>query len=123
MAAARDAGAAPRGALGGRAQAVRVRLFVRHRRHGDSGGGRGDGGSFEYLVFFSAFAALAASHGLDPVGRWPNPALERLLDPGDEGAAFKHFAPHFPGADPSLERASELFAAFVFRKREVNKAE
>ena len=85
--------------------------------------GGGDGGSFEYLVFFSAFAALAASHGLDPVGRWPNPALERLLDPGDEGAAFKHFAPHFPGADPSLERASELFAAFVFRKREVNKAE
>lgn len=83
-----------------------------------AGGEGGGGGSFEYLVFFSAFAALAASHGLDPVGRWPNPALERLLDPGDEGAAFKHFAPHFPGADPSLERASELFAAFVFRKRD-----
>lgn len=73
-------------------------------------------GSFEYLVFFSAFTALAGVHGLDPVGDWGRDA-EALLDQGDEGAHFKHFAPRFPGADPSLERASELFAAFVFRKR------
>ena len=73
-------------------------------------------GSFEYLVFFSAFTALAGVHGLEPVAAWGRDA-EALLDQGDEGAHFKHFAPRFPGADPSLERASELFAAFVFRKK------
>lgn len=73
-------------------------------------------GSYEYLVFFSAFTALAKVHGLDPVGDWGRDA-EALLCPGDEGAHFKHFAPRFPGAHPSLERASEIFAAFVFRKR------
>lgn len=43
-------------------------------------------------------------------------AAERLLDPADELSHFKSFAPHFPGSDPSLERASELFQAFVFVK-------
>ena len=99
-------------------------------------------GSFEYLVFASAFSAIAAKHGLSHFPRWGggvggsggggggggassaaakrNPAAataaERLLDPADELSHFKSFAPHFPGSDPSLERASELFQAFVFVK-------
>lgn len=88
-------------------------------------------GSFEYLVFASAFSAIAARHGLSPFPRWSSiaggnrnsnaapaaaTAAERLLDPADEGSHFKSFAPHFPGSDPSLERASELFQAFVFVK-------
>ena len=93
-------------------------------------------GSFEYLVFASAFSAIAARHGLSPYPRWSAgggnggngingngaaaataaTAAERLLDPADEGSHFKSFAPHFPGSDPSLERASELFQAFVFVK-------
>ena len=107
---------------------------------GGGGGGGGGGrqetakdeaaeqGSFEYLVFASAFSAVAAKHGLSALPRWGagaaaagprgNPAAataaERLLDPADEGSHFKSFAPHFPGSDPSLERASELFQAFVF---------
>lgn len=89
-------------------------------------------GSFEYLVFASAFSAVAAKHGLSPLPRWGGGAAlaaagggtsaaaavaaERLLDPADESSHFKSFAPHFPGSDPSLERASELFQAFVFVK-------
>ena len=89
-------------------------------------------GSFEYLVFASAFSAIAARHGLSPFPQWSSAggngtggngeaaaaatAAERLLDPADEGSHFKSFAPHFPGSDPSLERASELFQAFVFVK-------
>lgn len=85
-------------------------------------------GSFEYLVFASAFSAIAARHGLSPFPRWSSIAgagginsnaaiaAERLLDPADEASHFKSFAPHFPGSDPSLERASELFQAFVFVK-------
>ena len=87
----------------------------------DGGGGEDAAavseGSFEYLVFFSAFTALAKVHGLDPVPAWGRDT-ESLLDQGDEGSHFKHFAPRFPRAHPSLERASELFVAFVFRKRE-----
>ena len=83
----------------------------------DPSSGAASEGSYEYLVFFSAFTALARVHGLVPVPDWGRDA-EALLDQGDEGAHFKHFAPHFPGADPSLAQASELFAAFVFRKRE-----
>jgi mRNA (guanine-N7-)-methyltransferase len=76
-------------------------------------------GSLEYLVFSSAFTGLARLCGLEPVVSWgAYPALEELLDPADEQAAFKAFVPHFPGADPSLERASELFVAFCFRRTE-----
>ena len=121
-------------------------------------------GSLEYLVFFSAFAGVAAGVGLEPLGRWRAPALEALLEPvsvgarmegrawcgvsdggglgahgtpgpgwvtsaptpspistldaqADELEAFKHFVPHFPGSEPSLQAASELFVAFAFRKR------
>jgi len=74
-------------------------------------------GSLEYLVFASAFTGLARLCGLEPVTTWGHhPRLEALLDPADEQAAFKAFVPSFPGAHPSLERASELFVAFCFRR-------
>jgi SAM-dependent methyltransferase len=74
-------------------------------------------GSLEYLVFSSAFTGLARVCGLEPVINWSGwPALEALLDPADEQAPFKAFVPSFPGSDPSLERASELFVAFCFRR-------
>jgi mRNA (guanine-N7-)-methyltransferase len=75
-------------------------------------------GSLEYLVFASAFTGLARTVGLEPVAAWNAPLLEALLDPADEQAAFKAFVPAFPGAHPSLERASELFVAFCFRRTE-----
>ena len=75
-------------------------------------------GSLEYLVFASAFAGLARTCGLEPVAAWGAPALEALLDPADEQAAFKAFVPAFPGAHPSFERASELFVAFCFVRTE-----
>jgi mRNA (guanine-N7-)-methyltransferase len=75
-------------------------------------------GSLEYLVYGSVLAGVAAQHGLRPVLNYQDPAMEGLFDPGDAAALLKHFAPRFPGADPSLERASALFAAFVFRKDE-----
>eukprot|EP00887_Chlorella_sp_A99_P001412 scaffold8.g1412.t1 len=82
-----------------------------------TGGERGTEGSLEYLVYSNALVAVAAQHGLEPVVDYGNPELERLFEPGDVTRPLKHFRPRFPRSDPSLERASRLFAAFVFRKR------
>ena len=49
----------------------------------------------------------------------PNPCLNHHSTPAqaDRAKPLKHFAPRFPQSDPSLERASRLFATFVFQKR------
>lgn len=70
-------------------------------------------GSIEYLVDETLLADIAKSSGFEPVTLRDHPYFE----PGG-GAVFNHFSPKFPGSnDRSLERASRLFAAFVFQKR------
>lgn len=79
----------------------------------------GGEGSTEYMVFRSAFEALAKEVGLQPVVDYDeDDALAPLLDPAHRGECFKHFAPDFARArsDPSLALASRLNATFVFRK-------
>ena len=80
-------------------------------------------GSLEYLVYSNVLQGVAAQYGLRPVLDYQEPRLEDLFDPGDSAKLLKHFAPHFPGSDPSLERASALFTAFVFRKEGGSQAE
>lgn len=82
------------------------------------GSGTGTEGSLEYLVYSNVLLALAKSVGLEPVYDIdaPNSGLERAFDPNDAHALLKHFDPHFPRSDPSLEDASRLFAAFCFVK-------
>ena len=41
----------------------------------------GSAGSYEYLVFFSTFVALAKHYGLEVVVDYQMPRLEALLDP------------------------------------------
>lgn len=41
----------------------------------------GSSGSYEYLVFFSTFVALAGHYGLEPVTDFQMPRLDALLDP------------------------------------------
>lgn len=77
---------------------------------------QGTQGSFEYLVYSSTLVGVAAKVGLKPVLAYDCPPLERLLESADEGKPLKHFAPNFPNSDPSLAKASRLFATFVFQK-------
>lgn len=81
-----------------------------------TGGEKGTEGSLEYLVYRNVLQGVAAQYGLKPVLAYGAPELEGLFDPGDAGQLLKHFAPQFPGSDPSLERASALFTAFAFQK-------
>ena len=73
------------------------------------------GGSIEYLVDETTLVTCAREFGLEPVTSYNAAAF----DPGDPRGAplFRHFNPRFPpGTEPSLERASRLFAAFAFKK-------
>jgi hypothetical protein len=80
-------------------------------------GDKGTAGSFEYLVYARVLEGVAAEVGLRPVLAFDDAELEAMLEPADARAGvLKHFAPRFPGSDPSLERASALFAAFAFQK-------
>lgn len=83
-----------------------------------TGGEQGTEGSLEYLVYQNVLVAVAKEFGLEPVVEYNDPTLEACLRPEDAGRVMKHFAPSFPGSDPSLERASSLFTTFAFRKRE-----
>lgn len=79
-------------------------------------------GCMEFLVDFSVFTALCAEYHLFPIPdlAWPRGAvpLFQRPDQAHRNSPFRHFEPHFPeGPDRSeLERASRLFAAFIFRK-------
>ncbi|KAL4858009.1 mRNA cap guanine-N7 methyltransferase 1 [Chlorella vulgaris] len=81
-----------------------------------TGGDKGTVGSFEYLVYSSVLVSLAAVYGLKPVLDYGDPNLAGFFDEADATKPLKHFKPHFPHSDRSLERASSLFAAFVFQK-------
>jgi mRNA (guanine-N7-)-methyltransferase len=73
------------------------------------------GGSIEYLVDEGTLIETARSVGLEPVTSY-NPINPTVFDE-TRAPLFKHFAPRFPpGTEPSLERASRLFAAFAFQK-------
>ncbi|GAX73081.1 hypothetical protein CEUSTIGMA_g534.t1 [Chlamydomonas eustigma] len=79
--------------------------------------GKGDSeGSSEYLTFMAPIKEILASHGLVPVTDFQDPHLESIFNPGDRSEVLKHFNPRFPSSDPSLEIASAMFGAFVFRK-------
>lgn len=82
-----------------------------------TGGEEGTEGSLEYLVYQSTLCAVAREFGLEPVTEYDDPELERHLQKRDVTRVLKHFAPSFPGSDPSLTIASSLFCTFVFRKR------
>jgi len=77
-------------------------------------------GSVEYLVFFNVMSKVAEKYDLFPVVSAWGRDLEKLLSRDEPRGRewVKHFAPRFPGADPSLEDASRLFVAFAFQKRE-----
>lgn len=85
-----------------------------------TGGEQGTEGSLEYLVYQNVLIAVAAQCGLKPVLSYDDPELEALFEPADTKNVLKHFAPCFPESDPSLERASALFTAFVFQKCDTN---
>jgi len=81
-------------------------------------------GSVEYLVFFSVMRSVARQYDLFPVEQHWGKELDGVLarDEPQDKRWCRHFDPHFPDSDPSLEEASRLFVAFVFQKREpVNK--
>ena len=82
-----------------------------------TGGERGTEGSLEYLVYRNVLQGVAAQCGLEPVVNYEDGELEGMFDGGDKDHLLKHFKPEFPGSDPSLEKASALFAAFAFRKK------
>ncbi|EFJ48490.1 hypothetical protein VOLCADRAFT_90770 [Volvox carteri f. nagariensis] len=87
-------------------------------------------GSLEYLVDLPTLERVAAAEGLLAVRDYMDPVLASNFKDEDLDAPFKHFKPFFlhslqldevPGNPPpmppsSLERASALFAAFVFQK-------
>ena len=85
-----------------------------------TGGEQGTEGSLEYLVYQNVLVAVAKEFGLEPVIDYQDVDLESCLRPDDSGRVLKHFAPSFPGSDPSLEIASSLFCTFVFRKVDRN---
>lgn len=88
-----------------------------------TGDERGTEGSLEYLVYQNVLVGVASQCGLEPVLDYEDLDLEAHFDPQDKQRLLKHFAPRFPGSDPSLERASALFAAFAFKKKVVDYAE
>jgi hypothetical protein len=59
---------------------------------------------------------ILASHGLVPILDFQDEHLESIFHPADKAEVLKHFNPRFPSSDPSLEVASAIFGAFVFRK-------
>eukprot|EP00803_Ostreobium_quekettii_P003826 evm.model.scf_2272.2 EVM.evm.TU.scf_2272.2 scf_2272:3469-9266(+) len=74
-------------------------------------------GSYEYLVFRSTLASVAATFGLKLVKDYQDSTVDRLFEENDRNEGFKHFLPSFPSdVDPSLEQASALNMAFVFQK-------
>lgn len=77
---------------------------------------QGTEGSYEYLVYSNVLVGVAAQFGLKPVIEYDDAQLEEMLAREDGDKPLKHFAPYFPGSDPSLEAASRLFATFVFQK-------
>jgi len=77
---------------------------------------QGTEGSYEYLVYSNVLVGVAAQFGLRPVIQYGDAQLEEMLAREDLDKPLKHFAPYFPGSDPSLEAASRLFATFVFQK-------
>lgn len=81
-----------------------------------TGGEKNTSGSYEYLVYSNVLVGVAAQVGLEPVIHYGDPDLENCFEAADKDRLLKHFDPHFPGSDESLEKASRLFAAFVFRK-------
>lgn len=69
------------------------------------------GGSIEYLVDERTLIDTARAVGLELVN------IHSTLFESPKTPLFRHFNPQFPpGTDPSLERASRLFAAFAFQK-------
>lgn len=73
-------------------------------------------GSLEYLVFSNALKAVAAKYELYPVEDQWGRELDGMFE--EKRGFVRHFKPHFPQSDPSLEDASRLFQAMVFQKRE-----
>ena len=82
-----------------------------------TGGEEGTEGSLEYLVYQNVLVGCAKEVGLEAVVEYGDSSLEQQLQKRDAGRVLKHFAPNFPGSDPSLTIASSLFCTFVFRKR------
>ncbi len=70
----------------------------------------------EYLTFMTPVETILRTHGIVPVIDYRDRDLEACLDPADAKSVLKHFWPRFPASEPSLEAASAMFGAFVFRK-------
>lgn len=83
-------------------------------------GGDDGSGSLEYLVFQSVLVALAKEQGLHPVTDYGDDELDSVLSEStvrrDGSSVFRRFKASFAGKHPSLEVASQLNCAFVFRK-------
>jgi hypothetical protein len=78
-------------------------------------------------VYQRVLVALAAKFDLHPVTEYEDFQLDDLLDPptasSDGSCLFRRFHPNFEGSHPSLELASKLNCAFVFRKGPLDGAE
>lgn len=76
-------------------------------------------GSYEYLVYQSVLADIGRKFDLHPVVDY-GPELDEVLDPAqtrkDGKSLFRRFATDIQGLHPSLQIASRVNCAFVFRK-------
>lgn len=71
-------------------------------------------------MYQKVLVALAAQFDLHPVKDYEDFQLDDVLEEpvksSDGSALFRRFKSNFPGSHPSLELASKLNCAFVFRK-------
>lgn len=77
-----------------------------------------DKGSYEYLVYQSVLVDIGRRFDLHPVLDYPE--LDDILEPAEQRkvgkALFRRFLPNIVGLHPSLQLASRVNCAFVFRK-------
>jgi hypothetical protein len=76
-------------------------------------------GSYEYLVYQSVLVDIAKQFDLHPVldyGEELDEILKSSEARSDGRSLFRQFDPKIPGLHPSLQLASKMNCAFVFRK-------
>lgn len=76
-------------------------------------------GSYEYLVYQSVLIQIGRQFDLHPVLEYPE--LDDVLEPAEQrkdgkAVLFRRFKPDIVGLHPSLQLASRVNCAFVFRK-------
>ena len=78
-----------------------------------------DEGSYEYLVYQNVLIGIGSRFNLHPVIDYPE--MDDLLEPAQKRkdgkpVVFRRFKPDIEGLHPSLQLASAVNCAFVFRK-------